>query len=299
MMRRGMALSALAPLLFAAISSGAPAQPGRQIMKPVIRQVDHILVETGDPAYLYEFFAETLQLPVAWPIADYSGFTSGAVAAGNVNIEVLRFADPKGPSTGSRPEARFMGLALEPYRLSDCLPQLEARGIPYDTPQTYVSTLPDGSQGTLWTNVALTRLSRPELSVFLCEYSSAFLHAEIRRNQLAGQLALRNGGPLGIKLVREIVIGTSNLGKYGDEWRKLLTPSRQSSEVLFRAGSGPAIRLAPASSDRIQRIVLEVDSLASAKEFLSEKHLLGAASAEEIAINPSGIQQLSIQLVER
>ncbi len=298
-MRRNLANWALAPLLITAISFGAPAQTVRQRMKPVIRQVDHILVETSDPTYLYDFFAETLQLPVAWPMADYSGFTSGGVGAGNVNIEVLRFADRQGSSSGSRAEARFMGLALEPYQLADCLPDLAARGITYGPPQTHVSTLPDGSQGTLWTHVVLSRLSRPDLLVFLCEYSSAFLHAEIRRNQLAGQLALRNGGPLGIRSVREVVIGTRNVGSCGDEWRKLLTPSSASSKALFRAGSGPAIRLVPASSDRIQRIVLEVDSLEPAKEFLSGKRLLGAASAEGIAIDPPGIQHLSIHLAAR
>jgi len=294
-----MALPALALLLLMAQPLGAPARTGVPSTKPLIRQVDHILIETGDPGSLFTFFAETLQLPVAWPIAEYSGFASGGVSAGNVNLEVFRPAGLQGPSTGRRPQARALGLALEPYHLADCLPELEARGIARGPPQTHVSTLPDGSQGTLWTNVALTRLSKPDLSVFLCEYSSAYLHAEIRRNQLAGQLALRSGGPLGIRSVREVVIGTRDLAGCRADWQKLLAPARPSSEGLLPAGRGPAIRLVSAATDRIQRIVIEVDSLEAARKFLSAKQLLGAAQARGIAIDPAKIQRLSIHLVEK
>ncbi|NWG14501.1 MAG: hypothetical protein HXY20_13310 [Acidobacteria bacterium] len=299
MRRRNPALPYLAPLLFAAICQGASAQGAGPALKPLIRQVDHVLIETGDPAALFAFFADILQLPVAWPVADFSGFTSGGVGAGNVNIEVLRFAGPKGLLSGRRPRARFLGLALEPYRLADCLTELADRGIPHGPPQTYVSTLPDGSQGTLWTNVVLTRLSKPGLSVFLCEYSSAFLHAEIRRNQLAGQLALRNGGPLGVRSVKEIVIGTRDLAGDGADWRKLLPASGTSSGALLRSGNGPSIRLIAASADRIQRILLEVGSLRTASRFLSDRRLLGATSPDQIAIDPSKIQGLAIHLVER
>lgn len=92
MIRQNIALSTLALILLTTTPSGVPIQTGKQEMKPIIRQVDHILIQASEPRDLFDFFAETLQLPVAWPIADYSGFTSGGVGAGNVNIEVVRLA---------------------------------------------------------------------------------------------------------------------------------------------------------------------------------------------------------------
>jgi hypothetical protein len=59
---------------------------------PVIRQVDHILIESGDPKALFSFFADTLQLPIAWPISENQGYTTGGVGAGNVNLELFRYA---------------------------------------------------------------------------------------------------------------------------------------------------------------------------------------------------------------
>jgi hypothetical protein len=300
MMRMKRALWALVlPILLTSIPFVAPGQINLPKMKSTIRQIDHILIQAGDPKYLFDFFAETLQLPVAWPIADHAGFASGGVAAGNVNIEVLRFADPKRAASTNRSQARFIGFALEPFKLADCLVELQARDIRCNPPQPHVSKLPNGSEGTLWTNVVLPEFSKPNLSVFLCEYNSAFLHAEIRRNQLGGQLALKKGGPLGIKSVGEIVIGSRNLAKDRADWERLLMPPAHPATKPLKAGNGPAVRLVSDSTDRIQRIVLMVDSLKSARNFLAQKHLLGAASANEISIASSGIQGLSIHLAEK
>ena len=298
-LRRSTARSMLASMLLAGLCLAAQSPGGNAKLKPVVRQVDHVLVQSGDPASLFDFLAGTLHLPVAWPVAEYSGFVSGGVGAGNVNIEVFRLADQKNSAPGPQAQARFIGLAFEPFRLADCLPELQARGIEHGPPQDYISTLPNGSRGTLWTNVVLTRLSKPGLSVFLCEYNPAFLHAEIRRNQLGGQLVLKQGGPLGIKSVREIVIGAKNLKTWSPDWQKLLSPSAQSPAALWQAGSGPAIRMVSDSSDRIQRIIFKVKSLKAACSFLAENQLLGAVSAEEAAVKPGKIQGLSICLSEK
>jgi hypothetical protein len=298
-MRQSSARCMIALILFSGILLSAQPQSGQPKLKPVIRQVDHVLIQSSDPKSLFDFLAQTLQLPVAWPVADYSGFVSGGVGAGNVNIEVLRFADQKGPAAGRQAEARFIGLAFEPYRLADCLRELQARGIEHGPPEAYVATLPGGTRGTLWTNVVLPQLSRPGLSVFLCEYNSAFLHAEIRRNQLGGQLVLKQGGPLGIKSVGEIVVGARSPAKDSSDWQRLLSPSAQSPATLWQAGRGPSIRMVADASDRIRRIVFKVESLKAARGFLAENQLLGTVSPGEVAINPRRIQGLSICLAEK
>ena len=270
-----------------------------QVVEPVIRQVDHILISSDDPASLFDFFAGTLHLPVAWPLADYEGFSSGGVGAGNVNIEVLRAPVRKGSSPVRGARARYAGFAFEPVPLLQSLAQLKTRGITHGPREPYRSALPDGSEGISWTTVVLTQFSQSGLSVFLCEYNPAFLNVEIRRNQLGGRLALDEGGPLGIRFVKEIVIRTKDLNGDSERWQRLFLPVAPSMANGWQIGNGPAIRLTPGSGREIQRIVLRVASLSRARDFLERKQLLGAVTARGITLNATGLQGLDIMLVEQ
>lgn len=265
-------------------------QTAQQRLRPVVRQVDHIVVQSDDPKQLFDVLTGTLRLPVAYPLRTESGSTTAGVGAGNVSIELFRPADAGDrPGTG-RPRARFTGLAFEPYQpLAQTLPELQARGIACAPPQSYASTLPDGSQGTLWTTVVLPQLSNSGLSVFLSEYNRAFLNVEVRRKQWGGELALSKGGPLGFESVREIIIGTRSPEKDGAVWQKLSLP----------AGDGPEIHLIKSGTEGIQRIVLKVKSLERAKDYLRAQRWLGAVSENEAAIAASAVQGLSIRLLEK
>lgn len=286
--------------LLAAIGFDIPAQTAKVRPKPVIRQVDHILVQTNDPRLLFDLFTDTLQLPIAWPIADYAAFTSGGVGAGNVNIEVLRPGSPKNPAeAGGAAEAHFTGIAFEPYPLSECLTELKARGIVCNTQAPYISTLPNGSKGALWTTIVLPQLSNPNLSVFLCEYNAVFLKVSVRREQLGNQLVLNKGGPLGVKAVKEVIIGTTEFGRDKLLWQKLMIPAAPSPPNVWQVGNGPAIHLVSAKEDRIQRIVLKVASLEAAKNFLKGKRLLGAVSGDQITMDLSRAPGLRISLAEK
>jgi len=268
-----------------------------QKVKPAIWQVDRILVQTSEPRYLFDLFSDRFQLPVAWPMTTGAESASGGVGLGNAILEV--YSQGSEEKNSKRGRTLFAGVALEPYPLAECLPELQSRGISYAPPQPYVSALPDGSQGPLWTTVVLPQFSKPGLSVFLFQYSSVFLNAEVKRKQLAGQMALRGGGPLGVRCVREVVLGTANLSRSRSLWQRLLTPLVPSQPGLLQAGTGPAIRLVPHSADRIQRIVLEVDSLARARSFLEDNHLLSAVSEKEISLSISALRGLSVHLTEK
>jgi hypothetical protein len=157
-------------ILSITILSSAPAQTARR-KGPIIRQADHLLIESADPESLFNFFAGTLLLPEAWPISGNQGFISGGVGAGNVNIGFFRYAEQKVAPGRKTVKARFAGIAFEPYPLSNSLRELQVEGIPFDRPEPYTGTLPKGAQGILWTTVALPSLSRPGMSIFLYEYS--------------------------------------------------------------------------------------------------------------------------------
>jgi hypothetical protein len=293
MIRRYLVLIAVLTLV---LSLGAAPQENRS-RGPVVRQVDHILVESDKPNALFDFFVDTLQLPIAWPMADNGGFLSGGVGAGDVSIEVFRYADPKKRPAGKTEGAHYSGLAFEPFLLSSALYELKVRNISHNPPESYTSTLPKGSQGILWTTVALPSLSRPGMSIFLYEYSPAFLKVDVRRKQMGNRLALNKGGPLGFKSIREIVIAATDLKSDTAEWRKML--GKQTTSGNWRTVSGPAIRLVRSSQDCIQEIVFEVESLNNAKTFLQKNGLLGAVSSKEVFLNPLKIQGLKIRLTEQ
>jgi hypothetical protein len=284
----------LAVILLIVIVFGVGAQAGRR-KGPIVRQVDRILIESGDPKPLFDFFAGDLQIPEVWPLAENQGYVSGGVGTGNVNLEFYRYAQRKGVAARTPAEAHYAGLALEPYPLSDALREMKISGILHSPPEPYVSALPNGSQGVVWTAVPLPSFSKPGMSIFLYEYSPAFLKVDIRRRQLGNRLTLNNGGPLGIQSVREIVIAAVNLDNEKAAWKRLLGAPAPAG--TWMAGTGPAIRLVQGKEDRIQEIIFAVKSLDTAKAFLKRVQLLGSATAKEIVLNPTRLQGLTIRLM--
>lgn len=278
-------------VFFCAIFSGLFAQTARR-RGPIIRQVDHILIESGNPKALFNFFTEELNLPVAWPLAGSKTYISGGVGAGNVNLEIFQYT---GLNTNlAKTQARYSGLAFEPYPLSGALAELKAERIPFNAPEPQYSSLPDGSRGVSLTSVALPSFSNSGFSVFLYEYSLAFLKVEVRRKQLGNRLTLNNGGPLELQSVREIEIATENAKSKQAAWSRLL--GKPYSANFWHVGAGPAIRLVEGKGvDRIQAIVLEVKSVDKAKEFLRAKRLL---SPDGSSLNPIKVQQLRINVIE-
>jgi hypothetical protein len=282
---------AIIAILLCAISVGIFAQTARR-RGPIIRQVDHILIESGNPKALFSLFTEDLNLPTAWPMAGSKAYISGGVGAGNVNLEIFQYTDRSGIL--GKTQARYTGLAFEPYPLSDALTELQTSGIPFSRPEPQYSTLPDGSRGVSLTSLTLPSFSNPGFSIFLYEYSPAFLKVEVRRKQLGNRLTLNDGGPLGFQSVREIVIVAENAKNKQAAWSRLL--GKPFSAGAWRVGAGPAIHLVEGQgADRIQSIVLEVKSLDRAKKNLRTKRLL---SPDGSSLNPIKVQQLEIKLVE-
>jgi hypothetical protein len=280
----------------AIIWPGASAQtPGRK--RPIVRQADHLQIESADPKFLFDLFTGTLQLPIAWPFVENEKYSSGGFGTGNFMVQVFRSGDTA-ISTVPAKAARYAGLALEPYSLTECLGELDSRGIAHGAPQPYISTRPDKSQGTLWTTAVLTSLTGNGTNILLYEYSPVFLNVHVRRNQLAGQMVLRKGGPLGVLSVGEIVIASTESGRDASIWQRLFDPVQPVAPGLWKVGNGPAIRLVPGSSTRIERMTLAVDSLEQARTFLRQEKMLGVGGADQLAIDPARVQGLSIRLIE-
>jgi len=258
-----------------------------QRMTPVVRQVDHVLVECRDPQKIYSFFADTLQLPIAWPMNQNQNYASGGIGTGDVNIELFSYVGKASTAT-----THFYGIAFEPYPLSDALHRLQFLSIRYDKPVPVTASLPNGSTGIAWTTVALPTLSKPAMSIFLYEYSPSFLKVDVRRKQMGNRLMLNRGGPLGINGVDEIVIGSTDLKKDLAAWKLMF--GNLSSAGRISPINGPPIRIAADTVDQVREITFRVESLAKARNFLVKSKLLGSASGSKLYIIPSKLQGLRI-----
>ena len=259
---------------------------------PVVRQVDHVLIESKDPQSLFSFFAETLQLPVAWPMNQNRSYSTGGVGAGNVNLELFAYSGNASPA-----RTRYYGIAFEPYPLDDALRRLQFLSIPYDKPASVMSILPNGSNGVAWTTVVLPTLSKPGMSIFLSEYSPSFLKVDVRRKQLGNRLMLNHGGPLGVRGVGEILIGSTTLKKDLAAWSLMI--GKPTDSGTLRPINGPAIRISADSADQIREITFRVESLSNAKSFLVKNKLLGAKSGNRIYLNSVKLQGLRVALTDK
>ncbi len=281
-------LTATIAVLLIMLGTGLHAQR----ITPVVRQVDHVLVECADPEKTFSLFADTLQLPVAWPMNRNQNYITGGIGAGSVNIEFFAYAGAAAPKS-----TRYYGIAFEPYPLADALRRLQSLSIQYGKPESVVSTLPNGSTGVAWTTVALPSLSRPGMSIFLYEYSPSFLKVDVRRKQMGNRLTLNHGGPLGLQSVDEIIIGSTALKKDQESWT--LTVGKPTPTGGIRPINGPTLRIVQDDKDQIRELVFKVESLERAKAFLTKSQLLGSISGRRIFLAPSKVQGLRISLTDK
>jgi hypothetical protein len=270
------------------VSASQAATPTTKI----VRQIDHILIVTSEANELFALLTDRFQLPIAWPMSDYGGFASGGVSMGNVNLEIIKDFEP---ATGSG-KSRYSGFALEPEPLRISLPELGARGIRHGTPAPFRTIRPDGSYTTRWTTVALPDVSSDVVQVFLCEYEDGL---SARRLRLLEQLRSREGGPLSVRSVREIVYGAKDSKRLQEHWQKLLSPLQASSPGAWSVGAGPAIRVIQADKDEIRGLVVSVESLPQARRFLKAHGLFGSEQSDALTVAGSLLQGLNVTLVEQ
>ena len=306
--------------------------------QPIVKQIDHIAIRVDDPHYLFALLSDTFQLPVVWPIASYDWILSGGVFAGNVNLEMVRYGSAQDSSASEVSTARLFGIAFEPYPLSESLRELARRNIPHGPPLPVFGLRFDGFRGKLWTtsilggfleessnpvylgrtfggsspvNVTLgkwmsaitnQRWAEPliikafaERMIYLTEYTHDVVQT---RAQKLAELKARQGGPLGVEAVQEIIVGVQNFEEKNARWQSLFAPVPPTNAGVLELGNGPDLRLEPGPEDVIQALVLKVASIEKAKAFLSEKGWMGTVAERHITIAPTKIQGLDIRLMQ-
>lgn len=278
----------------------------------IVRQVDHIIVRVdtvADAKALWSLFSEKLNLPIAWPPADYKGFFSGGVSLGNVNLEFAHDSDEPGPPhprDNGVASAKFSGLGLEPEPLPQAIAELERLRVRHGTPDSYQKEDESGNRSTLWTTVYLDELSKKDMNIFLCEYAQdLFLMSnpprrdtEENRRYLKDQLKQRGGGPIGIDSVKEIVIETSDYEATLRTWEKLLGLNAADSRGELHPTGGPAIQLTPSRRNGIQSIVVRVANLERARRFLQTTGLFGHDMKSGIGMDRAKLLGIAVQFTQ-
>ena len=257
---------------------------------PLVRQIDHIIIQSDDPESLFKLLAETLKLPTAWPFQSFGDFASGAVNLGNVALEVTHLKD-------RRPG--FAGVALEPSA-SESIPvlvnNLDARGLVHAAPDPTMQKDQSGKESLAWTIIPLSQLP-PAGAIFFCKYT---FDLDPLRAKAVGALRDSGGGPLGVLSVKELLIGARNIAAAQRDWSLLLGPPQSGGrEFAWQIGAGPPLRLVAAQKDEIAQLRVSVKSLTVARAFLTSKRLVGSDSGREITLDTSRTSGAEIRFVER
>ncbi|WP_266082145.1 hypothetical protein [Haladaptatus caseinilyticus] len=297
----------------------------------VISGIDHILIRVEHLEPLFSTLTEVFGLPSPWPLSTHSAFTSVGVSLGNVDLELVRF----GKSIERRPNTRLYGIAFEPNAptLMESQRVLQRRGIPHSSVVPYIRRNENGNPEHLWDslyvggllggnlwqkiffastkflpNRFLARTSDSDVSAvldrvfphgmtFLVDYDPAFAE-NFEREEARRKFDTRNGGPLGVVGLREIVIGTKHTDAARDRWSDLLWPVAESTPNRWRFDDGLGIRLVSQSNDGFVGLVVEVESLDQAKALLATHDMVGNVSESSVTIAPSTLAGVDIRLVE-
>jgi catechol 2,3-dioxygenase-like lactoylglutathione lyase family enzyme len=214
-------------------------------VRPVVRKLDHVFAVVGDVPRALQFMNETLNLPLAWPFADYGLFASGAVNLGNLNLELV---DARGQFVAVNP-ARVTGIAFEPASTVNAAfaEDLDKRGVAHG---------PQELRGS-WTNISFDGLVGADIAVFATDYHvAAFKDAAARRKSLDDVA----GGRLGVVGAAELVIGVVDIDAAQRRWQRLLSPAGPGPGRRWTLGSGPAVRLVPHERNEVVDLILQTNS---------------------------------------
>lgn len=273
------------------MSVSVAARPAEQ-ETPMLTQIDHFFIQSAESERLFRLFRDDFLLPEAWPYQRYGGFASGGLMLGNAALEFVTMPTPD----GAPPPTEFKGIAFEPAGdAAAAVAAMDRHGIPHAEPVPFKYSA-GGQEHVIWINVFFAGLPPENVFVFICDYvARAKVAAE--RATAAAELARRDGGPLGVIAVEEIVLGVESVAAAAAPWTRLLPGPQSPNKLAFSFPAGPRLRVIEAAAPGVQHVKVRVKSLARAEQFLAGKGMLGEQAAGWLRIAPAAVGGLDIRLV--
>lgn len=257
---------------------------------PVVKALDHVMIEAEDPTVLYRLFVEGFGLPVAWEFGDYGELWSGGACAGNLNLEFCRFKEKRfgKPDTwdGSDGSARLGGLAFEPTMpISEVVSVLAEWGVPFGS----------GIASENWTELEVKDLVDAPGIIFLVEYQFDRDAWQLSHREA---FAASAGGSLGLMGVQEIQVGARDVDEASPAWDRFLRDVPKADTAAWRLAENLDLRMVPWGKDEIASLTLRVKSVERTMAFLEEAGIPALETLDGVALDPTVTQGLHFQLVE-
>jgi len=236
--------------------------------------IEHLNLSSPKAEELFTFFKNDLGLTINWDYLVWSDdFASGGISFANVPVEIQ-------VSKGTI-KTSFMGICLEPHEsLEQILPVLDSTNILFDNFRPFISTLQDGTKETTLEIMNIRNVLPTDINFIICDFKH---RDQVHRNreEAYNLLKINNGGNLGVILLKEVVIGCRHLSSCINEPSKL-PGIKMADNNWFSFRSGPDMRITYSFTEGILRIVVQVNSLVSAKEYLKSRNILGDSTKNVI-----------------
>lgn len=260
----------------------------------LFKRISQLVIRTDKPRELYDAFTQVLGFKDIWPYTDMLTHATAGLFAGNLNIEIIGFKDATENSASFAAEGTsFFSLVFEPNGLDEVYEELKKRDLSPSDPAPQMGKVND-EHAKLWTNVLLYSLSRKSYIVYLCEPGKEQKDFE---NSLYKKYPLPLG-PLNVRGVSEVVLTSADAEKRAFVWQKFMDPKLPAAPGFWQMDNSADLRILKAGSENISTVVLAVDNLQQAAEYLKSKNAFGNEADGAVFINPSLVNGLHIKLVE-
>ncbi len=278
---------ALAAILVTNCAQVGGDSAGSQV-QAVVKQIDHVMIGTNQFGRLLALLADTLRLPVVWgpPGSDYTD--SYGVALGDSHFELM--------NRDRATDTRLESLAMQPTDIETAQDQLKALGL---SPREPFSWSNDAGQkrGTL---IGFQHAFEGDgVDYFLVAYH--IVNSDARRARFDREFHARQGGPLGLRRVREFRLAypSSRLALAREGWARLLGPGSSPDSNYFAPRAGAGVRVVRGQGAEASSIVVEVASMSVAEAAARSLRLLQAAFRDSLVLNPDRFGGLRFVLVRQ
>ncbi len=134
--------------------------------------------------------------------------------------------------------------------------------------------------------------------LMLCEYNPQLFDVAAWHARLAARLEGKQGGPLGLRRVKELMVELTEDTALWQRWSDLLAPLAPVSPGIWEFPAGLALHLVSGRQNRLLGQVWQVRSLEAAQAHLVERGWRGTVEADCVTLAPTAIGGLALRRVE-